>query len=50
MGDLSLLSFIAGAAVAIVGAWIVFSAKTRVLNEKLIRHQAETDARASFSD
>ena len=50
MGDLSLLSFIAGAAVAIVGAWIVFSAKTRVLNEKLIRHQAETDARTSFSD
>lgn len=32
MGDLSLLSFIAGAAVTIVGALIVFSAKTRVFN------------------
>ncbi|MDA9137284.1 hypothetical protein N9J61_01995, partial [Pelagibacterales bacterium] len=50
MGDLSILSFIAGAVIVIVGAWIVFSIKTRALNEKIIRHQAETDARASFSD
>ena len=50
MGELNILSFIAGAAIAIVGAWIIFSAKTRILNEKIIRYQAESEMRTSISN